>query len=55
MEKVVCLRCMVFIRAPLKPEMYHHLPSLPIGKDTPTLRETGGKTKQKTRGGGHKK
>lgn len=55
MEKVVCLRCMVFIRAPLTPEMYRHLPSLPIGKDTPTLRETGGKTKQKTRGGGHKK
>ena len=35
MEKVVCLRCMVFIRAPLTPEMYRHLPSLPIGKDTP--------------------
>ena len=43
MEKVVCLRCMVFIRAPLTPEMYRHLPSLPIGEDTPTLREAGGK------------
>ena len=31
MGKVVCLRCMVFIRAPLKPEMYRHLPSLPHG------------------------
>lgn len=55
MEKVVCLRCMVFIRAPLTPEMYRHLPSLPIGKDTPTLCEAGEKTKKKSRGGGHKK
>ena len=55
MGKVVCLRCMVFIRAPLTPEMYRHLPSLPIGEDTPTLCEAGEKRKQKTRGGGHKK
>lgn len=30
MGKVVCVRCMVFIRASLTPEMYRHLPSLPI-------------------------
>ena len=55
MGKVVCLRCMVFIRAPLTPEMYRHLPSLPMGKDTPPCARQEEKRKQKTRGGGHKK